>query len=112
MRNYVLTGWRDVNWLKTHSQQAALRARADYRDLIEGVEALTKYELVAKNAQTAPAERVSARQECLAALEALAAPVKSAGLARRSLAQARQDLAQALLVRVAWKRRGSRVMKR
>jgi serine/threonine protein kinase/tetratricopeptide (TPR) repeat protein len=97
LRNDVLTGWRDLKWLKTDLLPAPLRKRPDYQDLIARVEALTKAEQVARNAQAAPADKVTARQECLAALEALAGPLPSARLARRSLAQAQQDLAQALL---------------
>ncbi len=97
MRNYILTGWRDSRWMKTNPAAAPLKERTDFRELIARVEALMKAEQVAKNAQSSPAEKLIARQECLAVLETLAAPESTARHVRRALAQARQDLAQALL---------------
>ena len=97
LRNYLLTGWRDSSWLKTNPLPAPLRERADYKELIAQVEVLSKAEQVAKSAQSAPAEKVTARETCLAALEALAAPEPNARHARRALAQARQSLGQAYL---------------
>jgi serine/threonine protein kinase/Flp pilus assembly protein TadD len=97
LRHCVLTGLRDLSWLKTNPTSAPLGERAECQELIARVEALTKAEQVAKNTQSPAAEKVTARQECLAALEAVAGPDQSARWVRRSLAQARQDLAQALL---------------
>jgi len=97
MRNYVLSGWRDSQWMKTNPAPAPLKERRDYQELIARVEALMKAEQLARNAQSPPAEKVIARQECLAVLEALGAPEPTARHVRRSLAQARQDLAHALL---------------
>jgi serine/threonine protein kinase/predicted Zn-dependent protease len=100
LRSNVLTGWRGLSWLKTDLQPAPLRRRPDYQELVARVEGLTKAEQVARNSESSRAEKVIARQECLAALEALAGPASglpSARFARRSLAQAQQDLAQALL---------------
>ena len=83
--------------MKNSPAPAPLKERTDYQELIARVEALMKAEQVAKNAQSPPEEKLIARQECLAVLEASGRPEPAARHVRRSLAQARQDLAQALL---------------
>jgi serine/threonine protein kinase/tetratricopeptide (TPR) repeat protein len=97
IRNYVLTGWWDPQWMRTNPAVVPLQTRRDYQELIARVEALMKADQLARNARTAPADKVVARQECLATLEALGAPEPTARHVRRALAQARQNLAQAFL---------------
>ena len=74
MRNYVLTGWRDPQWMKTSLAVAPLKERPDYQELIARVEALAKAEQLARNAQSSPADKVIARQECLAVARRLGRP--------------------------------------
>jgi tetratricopeptide (TPR) repeat protein len=97
LRNNVLAGWRDLAWLRTDLLPSPLRKRADYQDLIARVENLTQAEMAARNASSPAAEKVTARQKCLDTLEALAGRLPSARFIRRNLAQAKQELAQALL---------------
>jgi serine/threonine protein kinase/tetratricopeptide (TPR) repeat protein len=97
LRRYVLAGFRDENWLRTNLATEPLRERADFQEVLARTSELAAADAVARNATASGEERLTARQKSLATLERLAEPLGSARFARRLLAQARQELAKALL---------------
>ncbi|HEY8504168.1 MAG TPA: tetratricopeptide repeat protein, partial [Gemmataceae bacterium] len=97
LRDYTLCGGRNSAWLRPNQAAKQLGDRADFRDLLDRAGALVAAEATAKNAQSTPEEKLAARQEVLANLEALAGPSPTARFALRALAQARQDLGRAYL---------------
>lgn len=97
LRQHVLAGWRDPNWMRTDPRTKPLRQRADFQELLARMDELGPANATAKNAMATPDDKLAARRKILTALEALAGPLPVARFIRRNLAQTRQDLAQALL---------------
>lgn len=97
LRQHALAGWRDPKWMRTDSRTAPLRERADFKELLAQVDQLALAEASARTLIASPEEKRVAREKVLTALATLAGPAQAARFVRRNLAQARQDLAQALL---------------
>jgi tetratricopeptide (TPR) repeat protein/serine/threonine protein kinase len=97
LRQHVLSGWHHEKWMRTDALTEPLRQRADFKELLARMDELDPAYTVALQTTATPEEKLAARQQILTTLEALAGPLPSARFVRRILAQARQDLAQALL---------------
>jgi len=97
MRQYVLAGWRGGgNWMRTAASTEPLRQRSDFKELLAQQDELGPVDAKAKLTTASAEEKLAGRQTILTTLETLAGPQQSARFVRRNLAQARQDLAQAL----------------
>jgi tetratricopeptide (TPR) repeat protein len=98
MRQYALAGWRSGdNWMRTDPRTEPLRQRDDFKELLVRIQELGQADVKAKLTTATAEEKLAARQKILPTLEALAGPQPHTRLVRRSLAQARQDVARALL---------------
>ena len=95
LRHCILAGWRDPNWSDPRTEP--LRERRDFQELVVWIGELGRADATARNASASPEEKLDARRNILWALESVARPLPPARFIRRSLAQARQDFARALL---------------
>ncbi|MCI0741623.1 MAG: hypothetical protein L0Y72_21525, partial [Gemmataceae bacterium] len=96
LRQYVLAGGRNTKPLQADLTEP-LRQRADIKELLVRMDELGLADAKAKLTTATAEEKLAARQSILITLEALAGPPPHTRSVRRSLAQARQDWAQALL---------------
>ncbi len=97
LRQQILAGGHDDKWLKTDSRTEPLRQRADFKALVTLMEEMGPADAAARRGSASADEKVAARQKILTTLNTLAGPLPSSRFVRRSLAQAQQELAQALL---------------
>ncbi len=97
LRQLVLSGWRDTKWSRNDPESEPLRQRADFKELFVRIEELAAADAKAKLTTAASEEKLAARRKILTVLETLAGPPPHARFVRRSLADARQTFAQALL---------------
>jgi tetratricopeptide (TPR) repeat protein len=97
LREHVLAGLRDVQWMQTAPETEPLRQRADFRALLSFMEQLQTADRMARRPVATADEKLAGRQKTLATLEAMVGAQPAGRLVRRRLAQARQDLARALL---------------
>ncbi|MHB1556562.1 MAG: tetratricopeptide repeat protein [Isosphaeraceae bacterium] len=97
LRRYALAGRYSLDGFRVGWPTRLLRDRRDFRELVARADELARADTVARDANATPDEKLSAQRRVLAGLEALARPLPPDRSIRRVLAQARQDLGQALL---------------
>lgn len=97
MRNLVMAGWRDPKWMRTDPRTESLRHRADFKELLNRVDELTAADATIRLASVTLNDKMAAYQSVLMTLEAMVGQPPHSPFARRNLAKARQDWAQALL---------------
>jgi serine/threonine protein kinase/tetratricopeptide (TPR) repeat protein len=97
LRQHVLAGWCDPNWMRSDPRTKALAQRGDFQELLARMDELAAAEAATKKPGASPEEKLDTRRSILATLEALARPLPPTRSIRQRLAQARQDLAQSLL---------------
>jgi tetratricopeptide (TPR) repeat protein len=97
LRQHVLAGWRDTTGMRTDPRTEPLRQRADFNELMARVDELGAADATARNETASLEGKAGARRIITTALEAVAGPLPPGRFHRRILAQARQELARALL---------------
>ncbi len=97
IRDLVLAGWRNPAFMRTDPRMGPLRRRADFKELLVRLDELSAADARARLTAASADEKLAVRRKILTTLEALAGPPPHTRFARRHLAQARQDGAQALL---------------
>src|SRR5262249_49558893 len=98
VRHLILAGSRNLTLLPGRPPPGPPRQDAQFTGLPARVQGLSPADAKTRQPAATTEDNQAARRTILATLEALAGPPPHARFVRRSLAQARQDLAQALLV--------------